>query len=121
MFGRRKPVAYYAHSLRIYGTKLERKQGRRIRRCGYKVVNPNGLLSEATWKDDAVRLILDADVVICTEYQQHIGRGVAWELEYAFGLHKPVFVLRGRSLIPLKPSSVVVLGLDWAIRWARIV
>jgi hypothetical protein len=120
MFSRRKPVAYYAHSLRIYGTKTEKQQQRRIHYRGYKVINPNGLLSDVTWKEDAAELIRGADCVICTEYCNYIGRGVDWELRYAFELGKPVYVLRGWRLISLTLNNVEIIGINWAVQWAEI-
>jgi hypothetical protein len=120
LFGKKRPVAYYAHSLRIYGSQIERRQERRILRHGYKVINPRQALGR-DWQGDALRIIQGADAVICTEYLDYIGKGVAWELGQAFGLGKPVYVLRGARLVLLSPSNVVGVGINWAILWAKIV
>ena len=112
---------YYAHSMRTYGTQAEKEQLHQLRRFGLgTIVNPNGRLSRDNWKAQAKALIDSCDILVFSEYQQWIGKGVTWEIEYAHSTNKAVYVLRNGCLQHVVEYDIGVAGWDWAIRWAYL-
>ena len=111
---------YYAHSMRTYGTRVERKQLRQLRKFTNEITNPNGLLSRFGWQAQARALIDMCDCLVFSEYQDWIGKGVEWEIQYAHNQGKIVYALREGVLFPIQPSDITVAGWDWAVRWAYV-
>lgn len=113
---------YYAHSMRIYNSQRERQEVHFLRLRLHQVTNPNGLLSRYGWKDEARKLIFHCDAIMVSEYREHIGKGVYTEIHFASAMHKPVFVLRDRELVPITLDNVEIVDpYDWKVRYAKIV
>lgn len=118
---KKKPiVAYYAHSMRLYNSRTEKSVLRHLRRLYPKVINPNELGNFGSIQPYLSIIIHIADVVVCSEYQGYVGKGVFEEVQTAIRFKIPVHVVRGRYLRP-------VLGikqhdaLDWKIKFGKLI
>jgi hypothetical protein len=124
MFGKyfKKPV-YYAHSLRHYGTKKEKKDARMIGRLtGLRVLNPKGKLSNnSSWVSEAYLLIDKCQMLVFTEYQGTIGKGVYTEIQYALEKRMPVYLLHDGNLLAIlkRDLHLVRHGENW-VKYARV-
>jgi hypothetical protein len=111
---------YYAHSMRIYNTDQEKLFFNKIASFfpKRKILNPNGAITDMK---QAYRLINQADLVVATEYQGHIGKGVYDEMCYALSQKKLVHVLRNGCLFRVySEHQIEVLDIDWQIHYARV-
>ena len=111
---------YYAHSLRIYNTEQEQLELKQIASLfpKRKILNPNGAITDM---NQAYRLINKAELVVATEHQGHLGKGVYDEICYALSKKKQVAVLRGGRLFRVySKHQIEVLDIDWQIHYARV-
>jgi len=93
--------------MRAYNSATEKREQRQIRRLTRrKVVNPNGKLSHWGWFSLAKQMIDDCGMVVLSEYNDHIGRGVYDEIRYALKKGYAVEVLRAGKLYVVKERNV---------------
>jgi hypothetical protein len=83
-----------------------------------KIINPNGAVTDMK---GAYRLINTAEIVVATEYQGHIGKGVCDEICYALSKKKLVAMLcNGRLFRVYSRHQIEVLDIDWQVHYARV-
>lgn len=88
---------YYAHSRHIYGTYVENAERTLISRRypGCEIVNPadmfHGPDAQRIW-DEWLRTggLSSMDILVFTDYNGYVGKGVYTEITYARGLDIPV-------------------------------
>ena len=107
---------YYAHSKKIYGTEIEEKEYNFLRERYENVFNPNTEIEYK--KEEGMRPYLDAvkasDLVICSEFEGYIGKGVFREVELALINNIPVYCLRQEDgiFLLLEVISVKLINED---------
>jgi hypothetical protein len=111
---------YYSHSMRGYNTDQERLELTQIASFfpKRKIINPNGVITDMK---QAYRLINQADLVVATEHQGHLGKGVYDEICYALSQKKLVHVLRnGRSFRVYSKHQLEMVDIDWQVHYAKV-
>ena len=121
---------YYSHSLNIYNTSKEQLELTKVASFfpKRKILNPNGAITDMK---QAYRLINQAAIVVATEYQGHIGKGVCDEICYALSKKKLVYVLRsgesgcttafkGRLFRVYSTHQLEIVDIDWQVHYARV-
>ena len=114
-------LLYYAHSKRTSGTRKDKKELRLIRKhfLGYKIINPSSLVflsyDENEIMAECKSIVRQAAVVVASEYDGHIGRGVFEELLEA---KRKKYLIRKNQLIE-NFSIKMVDADDWAVRYAK--
>lgn len=87
---------YYAHSKKIYDTEIEEKEYNFLREKYEIVYNPNTEIEYE--REEGMKPYLDAvktsDLVICSEFEGYIGKGVFREVELALRNNIPVYCIR---------------------------
>jgi len=124
-----KKKLYYAHSMRIYNTIREKDEYLFIKQTfsKYSIFCPN-TNSPDIWKSMSGKQIMQecfkqvkkSKVIVASEYNSRIGKGVFEELLLALKLGKQVLVLRENKLIPIIDVAIVD-SYDWAIRYGKII
>jgi hypothetical protein len=117
-------LVYYAHSKRIYGTDREREELMWLREAFPWVVDPNSDIGEAYIIDPYLDAVSKCKMVVVSEYEKHIGKGVYQEIEHAFDKGIQVWVLKKQTdgyYIYRVADIKVVDETDWAIRYGRVV
>lgn len=112
---------YWAHSKKIYNTPEEAEILAILEKCFDEVVCPNRDIGE---KGD-IKPYLDAidgcDVVIVSEYQDKIGRGVHDEVNYAINnCDMDVYALRNWEFVSVIVAKIVDPN-DWAVNYGQLV
>ena len=118
-------MIYYAHSMKIYDSSREDKEFKFIKDHfkDNNVVNPNG---DIPWKG-SMKPYFDAveasDVVVFSEYQGYVGRGVYEEAIKALEHGIPLRCIRKDEngeliVVNINDFSTGNSG-DWAIRYAK--
>ena len=111
---------YYSHSLNIYNTSKEQLELTKVASFfpKRKILNPNGAITDMK---QAYRLINQAAIVVATEYQGHLGKGVCDEICYALSKKKLVYVLRfGRLFRVYSTHQLEIVDIDWQVHYARV-
>lgn len=120
---KRKKV-YFAHSMQMYNTDLERELLDWLRDRYVKVIDPNKDIGELGSMEPYLRIVDTCNIVVCYEYLDYLSRGTYNEVKHALKHKKPAFVLRRDILgkITIEP----VLGVrivdkdDWTMRYGKI-
>ena len=114
---------YYSHSMRIYDTEREKKEIKFLNRKFGRVCNPNG---DIEWRGDMqpyIEAVKKSDMVVLSEYEGHIGRGVFVEVKTALDEKKPVYVIKNDndafSLHKVDDVNVVD-PFDWKVKYGEI-
>jgi DNA polymerase III alpha subunit (gram-positive type) len=124
------PQVYYAHSMKIYGRKQERRELKAIKKTytDVKIINPAKF--EKKWKElpgkEIMKRCLDilskSDVVIFSAIEEdgeyYIGRGVYVEVNFALELKMKVLFLSDR----LEHNFTIDIfdDTDWEFRFAKV-
>jgi hypothetical protein len=117
-------IVYYAHSMKIYGSDREKKEIAYIKKKFKSVVNP---AVDLIWQGSMelyFKAVKESDIVICSEYEKHIGKGVFDEIFTALLLEKKVFCIRklGRGYKLLEVSRVEVVDKDdWSVYFGKVI
>jgi hypothetical protein len=83
-----------------------------------KIINPNGAITDM---NQAYRLINQAELLVATEYQGHLGKGVYDEISYALSKKKLVYVLcSGRLFRVYSTHQLELVDIDWQVHYARV-
>lgn len=117
---------YYAHSMLIYNTKREKKELRFLRKNFSSVCNPK---TDITW-DNTIKMeayfkvVKNSDIVVVSEYKNHIGKGVYDEIKTAINSNILVLCLR-KKLFKCRLQQVKGVELvneqDWKITYGKII
>ena len=110
---------YYAHSMKIYDTDREKDELKLIKSLYSNVVNPNGDIKWRGTMEDYFEAVRESDIVVCSEYKGHVGKGVHDEIKEAQLHDIPVFVIRRGKFYPVKEISIDNAG-DWGVNYGRI-
>jgi hypothetical protein len=116
--------------MRSYNTDQERLELTKIASFfpKRKILNPNGVITDM---NQAYMLINKAEIVVATEYQRHLGKGVYDEMCYALSQKKLVYVLRsgesgcttafnGRLFRVYSTHQLELVDIDWQVHYARV-
>jgi len=112
---------YYAHSKKTYGTRKEKKELRLIQKQfpDYRIINPSTLIfisqDESGIMEECKSIARQAAVVVASEYDNHIGRGVFEEL---LETKRKKYLLRKKNFIENFKIKIVDID-DWAVRYAK--
>lgn len=116
---------YYAHSKLIYNTKREQQELRFLKRkfkdC--KIVYANNI-SELISLAEYLKLVQECEIVICSEFKGHVGKGVFEGLQKALEKGKIIKVLkrklgrfRLKTLKDIKPDNIH----DWKVKYGLVI
>lgn len=118
----KREKVYYAHSKQIYDTKRERDELQFLCKS-FDVLCPNIDIGDYNDMSPYLNAVKSCDRVICSEYKNHIGKGVYEELLCAFFNDKKVDVLRKRNksftLKKVLDAKCVDCD-DWRVRYAKL-
>lgn len=123
------PKVYWAHSKKIYGCHHEHVLSLIIQRLfrGYTVFNPYVDLDlskippyEGSIMSVCYEEISTSNVLVATEYNRRVGKGVHDEIQKAWGVGIPTFVLRNERLYPITRLEIDDHN-DWKVNYARVV
>ena len=115
-------LLYYAHSKRIYGTRKEKRELKLIRKKfpEHRIINPGEIDWLSVIENDIMEacknIVQHVDVVVASEYNKHIGRGVFEELSEKTKAKK--FLLRGKKFIENFSLRIVDRD-DWRVRYGK--
>lgn len=117
-------MIYYAHSKLIYNTKREsRELSYLMKRYANNIVDPNKMMGELGSIEPYLNMVRTCNIVVCSEYKEHVGYGVYREIAEAFKFNKDVFVLRksflGFKLIRVK-RIIIFDPNDWKVYYGKI-
>ena len=122
---KKQKQVYYAHSMLIYDTRREKKELKFLKKHYKFVCNPN---TDIKW-DDAMEMepyfkaIKSCDLLICSEYKNHIGKGVYDEIRTALNNNIIVLCLK-KKLFRYRLHNIKDLILknenDWKIKYGKI-
>jgi len=116
---------YYAHSLKIYNTKREKKELRYLKKKFFKIFNPK---TELQWDlitkmQPYFEAVQGSCSIIVSEYKKYIGRGVFDEIKIALKNKIPAYCLKRKffrfKLIKIK--DVKYIGIDWKIYYGKLI
>jgi len=124
------PQVYYAHSMKIYGKKQEKREIKRIKQVYPKAEIINPAKFERKWKElpakEIMKRCLDilskSDILIFSALEEneeyYIGRGVYLEVNFALELKMKVFFLKNR----LENNFTIEIfnDTDWEFKFAKI-
>ncbi len=116
---------YYSHSVLIYNTKREKKELRFLEKKFSSIINPNTDIrwDETTKMEPYFRAVKNSDLVVVSEFKNHIGKGVYDEIRIALNNKIPVLCLR-RKYFEFFLSIVKDLELvnkeDWSIYYGKL-
>ncbi len=84
-----KLTVYYAHPMALYGSPVETRDLKVLKRLGFKVLNP--ALHRLDTMDEYVHLALSCDLVAFRSFEDgKVGSGMALEVEAATKVGRPV-------------------------------
>lgn len=116
---------YYAHSLKIYNTKREKKELRFLEKKFNNIFNPKTELKwdTLTKMEPYLKEVQNSNLIVASEYKKYIGRGVFDEIKTALENQIPTFCLKRRlfkfKLVKIK--NIKYIGIDWKIYYGKIV
>jgi len=113
---------YYAHSKAIYGTQRE-KEELCFLKLVFDVVDPNNDMGERGNIKYYLEAINKCDLVICSEYQDFIGKGVFQEIDWAIKNNKPVLCMRPHDktfLLSLVKDTKIHDVTDWHVKYGKL-
>ena len=118
-------MIYYAHSKRIYNTKREELERQQIEKVFHTeiVMCPNRDMGELGSMEPYLKKVRACSIIVCSEYDDHIGRGVYEEVLAALNSKKKVYCIRYysiRSVIHIVRSVKLVDPYDWTIRYGKL-
>ena len=105
---RTKPTfIYYAHSKQIYNTERERKELSFIRSSFplIPILNPSKNMDQFGLN---LKQIAESWAIVCSRYENHVGKGVYEEIKEAIRLKKPVFcIIQPNKLVRVRSLQLV--------------
>jgi len=89
-----KLTVYYAHPMALYGTPVETRDIKTLKRLGFRVLNP--ALKELPTMDDYIQLALSCDLVAFRAFDDgKVGSGVFAEVMAAMKAGRPTIEMAG--------------------------
>jgi len=113
---------YYAHSKLIYDTPREKQELKWLKKK-FIVVDPNKDLSELGSMEPYIKKMFECNMVICSEYKKHVGKGVYEEVYHAITNGVKAKVLRkflGRFVLKEVTGLQIIDGTDWKVGYAKV-
>lgn len=110
---------YFAHSKKLYGTKLEKDLKQILESLNYPILCPNKDIGELGGIQPYLEIIDQCAGLIVHEYQNFVGKGCFMEVQHALINNKLVFVLRGTTLVPVH-SVHLIDPTDWTFKYGQI-
>ena len=112
---------YYAHSMQTYGTLKEKQELKILRKKFPNVLCPNQDIGDAQNGMSAYLKIVEwADLVVVSEYEGFIGKGVYAEIQHAHNSGIPVKCLRRRKLLEVIDTSIYNPS-DYRFRYGKVI
>jgi len=102
-------IVYYAHSIQIYDSKEEILVRNLLKRNFLKVICPNRDLLQDQSMDYYYHTLLKCNLIVATEYLEHIGMGVHMLLDFALAHGIPSYWLRFSNG---KPKFEIIKGVE---------
>lgn len=125
MQDKQNKIVYYAHSKLIYNSLREKVERDFLERTFKKVICPNRDMGELGEMDPYLRKVETCDIVVCSEYEKHIGKGVFEEVNLALKLAIEVFCLRRQKrtckfIFKTVTNVKIVDEQDWKYYYGKI-
>lgn len=120
---KQNPTVYYAHSKLIYDSERENKELSFLKKK-FNLIDPNGDIGERGSIEPYLKVISTCNMVICSEYKEHIGRGVFEEVLFALNKGIKVFCLKKKIGMFYLSKVINVIEndvYDWKIKYGRII
>jgi hypothetical protein len=119
-------MIYYAHSKKIYDTPREKEEMTFIAQefPDTAIINPNTDIGERGSIKPYLKAVADCDIVVCSEFAGHVGKGVYDEVFHGLGLDKEVHVLRkaGDKYFLKKVTGLDLAdAYDWKVKYGKVV
>ena len=112
---------YYAHSMMIYNTPHEEQELETIRKIFKNVICPNSDIGDTSkGMRTYLQIVKWAEVVIASEYKEHIGGGVYTEVHRALICKIPVYCIRDSNFYPVTDAKVVNRQ-DPKVKYAKLI
>lgn len=117
---------YYAHSMQIYNTRREKKELKFLKKHFESICNPN---TDIKWDNNKkmepyFEAVKNSDIVVVSEYMNHIGKGMYEEIKIALKNNILVLCLKKRfcnyRLQQVKDVKVKNID-DWKVKYGKIV
>jgi len=124
-----KQQLYYAHSMRIYNSKREAEETKLIKEhfSKYKFFCPNKSRPKS-WANSSgskimkgcLQFVRKSKIVVASEYQNHVGKGVFAEVSEAISNGISCYVIRNNVFVPVQYIEIVNAD-DWAVKYGKII
>ncbi len=117
---------YYAHSIKIYGSQRELRELTFLRSRFPKanVICPNNDLGQLGSLKDYLNIVDGCLILVASEYNNHIGKGVYHEVARAISNQVQVFVIREKeSVFSLKEVTGIKIKnrSDIAVKYGKLI
>jgi hypothetical protein len=88
---------YYSHSMKTYDQEQEKIELDFLQNKFERVFNPNKEITYNRKKGlkPYLNAVKKSDIVVCSEFEGHIGKGVFREISIAFAYEIPVLYIKG--------------------------
>jgi len=110
---------YFAHSMQIYNTKLEKELTETIKSFNFPMICPNKDIGELGSLNPYLQIVKKCKGVITHEFKGYVGKGAFEETKLSLQLDKPTFVIRDGKIIPVKTIKINN-SKDWKITYGVI-
>jgi len=117
-------IVYYAHSIQIYDSKEEILVRNLLKRNFKKVICPNRDLLKNQSMDYYYHTLLKCNLIIATEYLEHIGMGVHMLLDFALAHGIPAYWLKfsnGKPIFEIIKRVEIVNAKQVSIFYSKII
>ena len=120
-------MIYFAHSMRIYNTKLETKLLKFIsKKFGRKnVCCPNNDMGELGRIEPYLKKILTCTKVVVHQYKNYLGKGACEEVKTALNNNIPVVLIivtvTNRCKLKKVKAIKVIDKYDWKVKYGQII
>ena len=114
-------IIYYAHSKKIYNTKREEEERNKILQKFPKaeLICPNRDVGEKFSLVPYLKIVRDCNIVVCSEFDGFVGKGVYWEILTAMDNNKPVFNVTKDFK---KVTDIIIVDKnDWTVKYGKVV
>ncbi|KKN34220.1 hypothetical protein LCGC14_0795690 [marine sediment metagenome] len=119
-----KKRVYYAHSIKIYDTSQEVRELAYLNK-EFTVFNPKNEIrwNSLTKMTPYFEAVKKSDILVASEYKNHVGRGVYDEISIALSNSIPSFVLRKEHNFKLLEIQALKLDdiYDWKVYYGIII
>ena len=119
-----KKRVYYAHSIKIYDTSQEVRELAYLNK-EFTVFNPKNEIrwSSLTKMTPYFEAVKKSNILVASEYKNHVGRGVYDEISIALSNNIPSFVLRKEYNFKLLEIQALKLDdiYDWKVYYGIII